>query len=239
MYLEIAERCKMKKVLLFLFVFSLLSFVCAEQMICVDFDKPSAPSNLETTISGQNVILTWEPAIDTPNCSGIDYYVISRGEVIIAENITKLTYTDANINFGTYSYSVYAVDKVAHIGEKAIKNNVILSESTVTIVSSSSSSSGSSYKKKSVISTPNSTNTSTIVLSTNENLQTSGENKKESDLNEDIKRKSLFSRITGSAILTEKGGGTFKFLLGAIVLVCILIIVFIFTKRKRKNNFTS
>jgi hypothetical protein len=131
MYWEIVEKCKMKKILLILFVFSLLNFVCAEQIICVDFDKPSAPSNLAVTSSGQNVILTWDAATDIPFCSGIDYYNLTRNGVIIAENITSLTYIDINVPYGTYSYSVYAIDKVAHLGGQAVKNDVVISAPTI------------------------------------------------------------------------------------------------------------
>ncbi len=132
----------MKKIILFLSVFLLLNFVCAEQMICVDFDHPSPPSNLAVTSSGQNIILTWGAATDIPACSGIDYYVIVRNGNIIFGNTTSLTFTDVNVPYGTYSYSVYAVDKVAHLGGLAIKNDVVLSAPSSVVTSGGGGSGG-------------------------------------------------------------------------------------------------
>jgi len=98
--------------------------------ICVDKTPPSAPSNLAITSSGHSIILTWNPAIDIPECSGIDYYVVSRNGNHIAEHVSALTYIDINVPYGSYNYTVYAVDKVAHLGGQAIKNDVILSKPT-------------------------------------------------------------------------------------------------------------
>ena len=106
----------MRKIILFLSVLLLLNLVYAEQMICIDFDPPTAPSNLAVTSSGTNILLTWGNATDIPACSGIDYYNVARNGIVIAEHITVLTYTDSNVPYGTYSYSVWAVDKV-HISE--------------------------------------------------------------------------------------------------------------------------
>ena len=127
MFWEIVEKCKMKKIFLFILLMFMFSLVNAEQQICVDFDPPSSPQNLEVTSSGTNIILTWSEAYDEPACSAIDYYVVSRNGNHIAEGLDVLTYVDVDVPYGTYSYSVYAVDKVAHFGGLAIKNDVVLS----------------------------------------------------------------------------------------------------------------
>ena len=119
---------KFKFIFGILLIFLSLSFVIAQE-ICIDFDDPSVPPNLAVTSSGTNIILTWEPATDIPDCSGIDYYDISRDGVWIGTiSSDTLTYTDENVPYGTYSYTVYAVDKVVHNSGDAIKNDVVLSE---------------------------------------------------------------------------------------------------------------
>lgn len=119
----------MKKNLFVVLLLISISFISAEQMICVDFTAPSAPSNLGVTSYGTNIILSWGAATDEPNCSGVDYYVVSRNGNYLG-NTTSLTYTDVSVPYGTYSYSVYAVDKIRHNSGLAIKNDVILSEPT-------------------------------------------------------------------------------------------------------------
>ena len=117
--------------LFILFGLLMINFVTAPGEICIDFDEPTAPSNLEVTSSGKNIILTWNPATDIPDCSGIDYYVISRdGNQMGTTSSDTLTYTDINVPYGIYSYSVWAVDKVGHNSGPAIKNDVVLSEPT-------------------------------------------------------------------------------------------------------------
>ena len=120
----------MKKILLAIFLGIFLVSLISSMPICVDKDPPSAPSNLAVTSSGTNIILTWNPATDVPECSGIDYYNVARDGNLIAEHITALTYTNLNVPYGTYSYSVWAFDKVGHDSGPAIKNDVVLSAPT-------------------------------------------------------------------------------------------------------------
>lgn len=121
----------MKKILsLMIFGIFLISLVNAIP-VCIDFDDPSTPPNLAVTSSGTNIILTWDAATDIPNCSGIDYYNICRdGKWIGTTSSDILTYTDENVPYGTYSYTVYAVDKVVHNSGYATKSDVVLSEPT-------------------------------------------------------------------------------------------------------------
>ena len=63
------ENYKMRtKIFLLLITFLLINFVVA-QSFCVDFDPPSAPTDLILTQSGNNIQLTWTPATDVPECS--------------------------------------------------------------------------------------------------------------------------------------------------------------------------
>ncbi len=139
----------MKRIyLLLVTIFLAISFVTAQAGICIDFDEPSEPTNLEVTSSGTNIILTWDPATDVPDCSGVESYNIYIDANLIATTSSDtLTFTDADVAYGTYSYSVYAIDKVAHNSGLAIANDVVLSDPTTDEGDSSdtddSSSSGS------------------------------------------------------------------------------------------------
>ena len=123
----------MKKIYLFIFLgLLLISFVHAEKEICIDFDAPVwGEINLEVTASGTDIILTWDAATDVPDCSGIESYnvYIYKDENLIATTSSDtLTFTHEDVPYGTYSYSVYAIDKVSHNSGDAIKNDVVLSE---------------------------------------------------------------------------------------------------------------
>jgi hypothetical protein len=110
----------MKKIFLCLVFGILLISLVSSVSICVDKTNPSAPSSLSITSSGNDLILNWPEAIDEPDCSGIDYYNITRNGVILG-NTTLLTYTDLAVPYGTYNYTVFAVDKVGHNSGPAIK----------------------------------------------------------------------------------------------------------------------
>ena len=122
----------MKKIYLFIFLgLLLIGFVHAEKEICIDFDEPSAPSNLKVTSLGTSIILTWDASTDIPDCSGIESYNIYKdGNLIGTASSDTLTFTHDDVAYGTYSYSVNAVDKVSHNSGLEIKNDVILSEPT-------------------------------------------------------------------------------------------------------------
>lgn len=61
------------------------------------------PTNLTATAVGNSVQLQWDPAYPA------DSYKVYRSSVLIAENITGTTYTDENLNPGSYSYRVLTV----------------------------------------------------------------------------------------------------------------------------------
>lgn len=117
------------KIFLLLITFLLLNFATAQGGICIDFDEPSEPTNLEVTSSGTNIILTWDEATDEPSCSGVESYNIYIDATLIGTTSSNtLTFTDDDVAYGTYSYSVHAVDKVSHNSGLAITNDVVLSE---------------------------------------------------------------------------------------------------------------
>ena len=117
------------KIFLLLFTFLLINFVAA-QGFCVDFDPPSAPSNLEVSGEVGNILLTWDTATDIPACSGIDYYTVKRnGNLLEIISTDTLSFIDTdNLEAKSYSYTVYATDKVGHNTGKSIKNDVVLSK---------------------------------------------------------------------------------------------------------------
>ena len=109
-------------------LFPLINFVAA-QGFCVDFDSPSAPKNLEVSGNVGNILLTWSSATDVPSCSGIDYYTVKRDGNLLGEiSADTLSFIDtANLEVGSYSYTVYATDKVGHNMGNSIKNDVTVS----------------------------------------------------------------------------------------------------------------
>jgi len=120
-YWEILVNYKMKfkfsLILLSLIIVLAINFVAAQGEFCVDFDKPSAPTNLVLSGSVNNVQLTWNASIDIPECSGIAYYTIYRDEAKIGiTSFNTLNFIDDNVSYGTYNYRVSAVDKVNHEG---------------------------------------------------------------------------------------------------------------------------
>ncbi len=112
----------------------LLSFSSAFS-ICIDHTPPTAPPNLSVSSSGMNIILTWNPSTDEPSCSGIYEYVVSRDGIEIGRTSASiLNFTDDDLSYGNYSYSVFAIDRVGHNSGLATKNDVILSYNGTKII---------------------------------------------------------------------------------------------------------
>jgi len=63
----------------------------------------SAPQNLVSTLTDDDVNLTWDAPAVTP-----DSYVLVRNGKVIASGLTATTYDDNNVYPGTYTYSVKA-----------------------------------------------------------------------------------------------------------------------------------
>ncbi len=73
-----------------------------------EFDAPSAPSNLRTTLQGASIRLTWEAS---PSDDVREYCVVRNGS-LLARGITGCEFTDNEAEpDSTYSYYVYALDK--------------------------------------------------------------------------------------------------------------------------------
>ena len=107
------------KIFFVLIALFLINFVSA-QSFCVDFDAPGPPTNLTLTLSGNNIQLNWDDAIDTPDCSGINFYEISRGfnngNLVLIGNLTDTNFLDENLDDGTYEYIIHAWDLAGHEG---------------------------------------------------------------------------------------------------------------------------
>ncbi len=91
----------------------------ASTTLVVDVSEPTAPTGLAASLSGkkrnQAVQLSWNPASDGSQGSGIASYTVYRNGVLL-DSITSLSYSDRN--FSTTSendYQVYAVDQVGHV----------------------------------------------------------------------------------------------------------------------------
>ena len=127
-------------------LFLVLGFVSAGTMICVDFDPPSAPSNLAVSGEVGNILLTWGASTDEPDCSGIEEYVISRDGIKIGRE-DALSFIDSNdsLGVGEYNYTVYAIDMVGHNTGSAIINTVTIENNGGNNVVSSGGGGGSSY----------------------------------------------------------------------------------------------
>jgi len=113
----------------FVFVFSIVS---AGTMICIDLDDPSPPSSLSVAGNSVSRVLGWGASVDTPSCSGIDEYVISRKGVEIGRVAGDvLTFIDGEgLSVGSYIYSVYAIDLIGRNGGLAIANEFTIEGNT-------------------------------------------------------------------------------------------------------------
>lgn len=119
----------MRKILLIFALTLFFSFTSAQGVgICIDLEKPSAPSNLSVSGSVGSILLEWEAASDEPNCSGIGKYIVSRNGSKIGEvGGDVLSFVDVDsLVAGWYNYTVYAVDMVGHNTGAAVKNEVVL-----------------------------------------------------------------------------------------------------------------
>ena len=78
--------------------------------IIVDTIAPSKP-NVSSIVSGSNVTLSWLPVVDATQIT----YLIYRNGLPIG-NTTATTYTDLNLNPGTYNYTIVPRDAAGNIG---------------------------------------------------------------------------------------------------------------------------
>ena len=120
----------MKKISLIIFGIFLISLIGAFP-ICVDKDPPKWENgSLTLTSSGNNIQLTWTAATDVPTCSGISHYDIYRGinggNLSLIGNTSNTNYLDKNLQDGTYTYMIHAIDLVGHLESLGISNTISL-----------------------------------------------------------------------------------------------------------------
>ena len=123
----------------FVFVLLLMGSVSAIS-ICVDNVAPEAPSNLVVSGSVGSIFISWSAAVDSPSCSGVDYYNVSRDGEWIGTTGDLSFVDEENLGRGEYDYTVYAVDMVGGNAGASVKNSVVVYEVNV-----DGGDSGSSY----------------------------------------------------------------------------------------------
>lgn len=124
------------------FVLLLMSGVSVSAIdICIDLDAPSAPGNLSVSGDVGSILIEWSAAVDTPECSGIDYYNISRDGEWIGTTETLSFVDNASLRSGEYDYTVYAVDMAGGNAGASVKNSIVIDREYV----SGGGGGGSSY----------------------------------------------------------------------------------------------
>lgn len=236
------------KIFLLLITFLLINFVAAQGEFCVDFDKPEwpEPTNFILNSSGNNIQLTWTPATDIPNCSGISHYDIYRslngGSSGYIARATELTYTDLGLDYGAYTYTIYPWDLAKHEGV-GISKKILLSE--VSPVLSGGGGRSSSYWECGEWSECiNETQERTCVdikgISSDrtetrecipEFISTEERNETEEIITETIPQ-GFFATITGAVVGTLGTGGT---IVASIFVIAIVALAIVFSVRGRKK----
>ena len=72
------------------------------------------PSNINATINGRNVTITWS------NVSNASHYRVYRDGTMIANNVQTTSYTDSNVTYGNHSYYIKSVKSD---GTMSLKSN--------------------------------------------------------------------------------------------------------------------
>ncbi|HOD89056.1 MAG TPA: T9SS type A sorting domain-containing protein, partial [Bacteroidales bacterium] len=102
---------------------------CTSETACTNViieDSLCLPiSDLSVIINGNDVNLTWED----PSAEETYTYTITRNEVEIANGLTETTYTDLDLDFGTYNYCVKAVSE--DCTPQAICESIILEDQSI------------------------------------------------------------------------------------------------------------
>ena len=124
------------KIFLVLFVgIFLINFVSAGGIgkVCIDVDAPTWTENSTFTLisSLKDIQLSWTPATDVPECSGISHYEIYRGfnngELKLITNTSDNFYFDSVQDYGTYEYMIHAFDLVGHLESNGISKSITIS----------------------------------------------------------------------------------------------------------------
>ncbi|MBI5803669.1 hypothetical protein HY450_00325 [Candidatus Pacearchaeota archaeon] len=227
----------MKLTITFLAIFFLISFVQAQETICVDFDAPSAPSNIHGSGEANNFLLQWDAAVDVPECSGIDYYEIHRDGELIGSS-EEISFLDDSVGVGEHEYAVKAIDKV---GFEAVAEVILNVGHPITQPTSPATGGGGSGgggggggSVGSVISTEN----------TDEDNSNQGSSNSESgdiglaieeEVNSSGQEGGFLSRITG-AVTGALQGQTGQAIVVGFIVVVFAASIFVRVKRRRMKN---
>jgi chitodextrinase len=92
-----------------------------------DTDKPSAPSNLSGVTSPGQVVLSWDGSTDNVGVAGYRIYRNGTQVGSVLGNLTTFTHT--NLNSGTYSYTVRAVDGAGNVSDASNVASVTVPDS--------------------------------------------------------------------------------------------------------------
>ena len=86
-----------------------------------DVTAPSAPQNLNATVTSASVTLTWDAASDATGV--VKYFIYRDGSFLSDTSATQLTYTDNNVEPGkAYLYDVKARDAAGNISVASSKS---------------------------------------------------------------------------------------------------------------------
>jgi hypothetical protein len=91
----------------------------------VDQTKPTAPANLNATVAGNDVTLTWDASTDNDGIAG---YIVKQGDNIL-DTITKTTYKVVGLADGTYTFAVIAMDKSNNLSAESKVEGVVVGTS--------------------------------------------------------------------------------------------------------------
>jgi hypothetical protein len=201
--------------------------------ICIDLEKPLAPTNLQAT---GNLQLIWTAPTNepNPNCgidSGIDHYDIYVNDGLVGQSNTTSYAGGTVLADGTYTIMIIAVDKAKNEGLNASLQVTF----PIPVVTSSSSSSSSGGGGGGSYSSPktNSSNSTNSGLTANDNLSNSSEQDTEKSATEEPSLSGITGFVTGIGNFAKTG-------LGIGVLVGVFIIagtaIFFTVKKKGKKD---
>ena len=240
----------MKTELFLILITSLLINFAAAQSFCVDFDAPSAPSNLILTESNGNIQLSWDAATDIPDCSGISHYDIYRGfnggNLNWIANTPNTNYLDeGNFPGGTYTYIIHAWDLVGHWEGDGVLNTITIGISPSPVSPGGGGGRSSSYWEcgewsECINETQERTCEDISRLQQVDRVETRecfpefiplGEGEEEETLITEESPAGFFATITGAVVGTLGTGGT---IFAGMFIVAIIALVIVFGVRKRR-----
>lgn len=95
------------------------------KIVLVDQTKPTAPANLNASVSGNEVTLTWDASTDNDAVAG---YIVKQGDNVL-DTVTKTTYKVSGLADGTYTFGVIAMDKSNNLSAETKVEGVVIGTS--------------------------------------------------------------------------------------------------------------